>query len=128
MFLTIDIEREELGLATFAHICIEVVLRKGIPDKIFLNWNNSKWIVLLDYENTSFHCHTYQQIGNLHDSCLHKWLVEAKRKGNKPRTKIWNPPPNSQPSDSQQEDLRRNSDAEREEELGVEKMKDDLNK
>lgn len=67
-FLKIDIDRAMLRLDTFAHICVEEDMNKGFPDKFFLKWINSKWMVQLDYENTTFCCGTCHQIGHIQDT------------------------------------------------------------
>lgn len=60
-----DTDRVEARLVTFAHICVEADLSLGLPDKMTFIWNNSKWIVKLYYENTTFKCHICRQIGHL---------------------------------------------------------------
>ena len=74
-FLRVDIEQAKERLATYICICIEADLRLGMIDIIFLNWNQSKWIILLDYENTTFCCHTCQQTCHLQDTFPQAWSV-----------------------------------------------------
>ena len=129
-FLKIDIDRAKLGLATFARICVEVDMSKGLPEKIILKWKNYKWMVQLDYQNTTFHCCTYQQTSHLQDSFPLTRTTTPKKKGNKPRNKRWNSLVNSQPGDlDQEEDLAsQSSKSNKEEDLGLEQMNEHSNK
>jgi len=67
--LKIDAERHIKGIFTFARICVEVDLSKGLPESIILNFNNSQWKQTLDYENTAFSCRGCQQTGHLYNTC-----------------------------------------------------------
>ena len=123
-FLKIDIDRAKLGLGTFARIYMEVDLSKGLLEKIFLKLKNTKWMVQLDYENTTFWCWSCQQTRHPQDSSLVAWTATQKKKGNKPRNKRWNAPINSEVGDSEQEVdyVGKNSKQENEEDAGLEKM------
>lgn len=67
--LKIDTERHIKGIFTFARICVEVDLSQGLPESIYLNFNNSQWKQSLDYENTAFRCRGCQQTGHLFNAC-----------------------------------------------------------
>lgn len=54
-FVKSGTERVSKGLATFAHICVELDLSKGLPDKIFIDWGGQKpHLQLLDFEYIAF--------------------------------------------------------------------------
>ena len=67
--LKIDGERHIKGIFTFARICVEVDLSRGLPESIMLNFNNTQWKQPLDYENTAFRCRGCQQTGHLYNAC-----------------------------------------------------------
>lgn len=90
--LKMDLERAEAGMTTYARTCVEVDISKGLPEKMILNWNNHKWVHLFDYENTSFWCKIYQQIGHLHESCPLACASTSWTKGLKSKEKRWNTP------------------------------------
>jgi len=62
-FLKVDRERMDKDISTFARICVEMDLRKGLPDRIHLTHQDIKWRQWLDFENTTFRCHIFHQIG-----------------------------------------------------------------
>lgn len=65
-FIKEDTNRLSKGLATFARICVELDLSKGLSDKINITWcMNFFWEQPLDYENTAFRCRSRQQPGHL---------------------------------------------------------------
>lgn len=70
--LKIDTDRHLKGIFTFARICVEVDLSKGLPESIFLTFNNIQWKQSLDYENTAFRCRGCQQTGHLLKACPSK--------------------------------------------------------
>jgi hypothetical protein len=39
-YIKTNIERAKAGLATCAHICVEVYLGKGMPNKMIIKWEN----------------------------------------------------------------------------------------
>ena len=43
-FVKCDSERKEQGLFTYARICVEIDLSKGLPDKIQLKYETFKWM------------------------------------------------------------------------------------
>jgi hypothetical protein len=51
-YIKTDIDRDTLGLSTYAHICVEIDLSKGLLNKLILKWENFRWTQVLDYENT----------------------------------------------------------------------------
>lgn len=70
--LKIDTDRHLKGIFTFARICVEVDLSQGLPESIFLTFNNIQWKQSLDYENTAFRCRGCQQTGHLLKACPSK--------------------------------------------------------
>jgi len=88
-FIISDEERREQGLFTYARICVEIDLSKGLPDKIQLQHESYKRIQALDYENTAFRCRTCHQTGHLHDSCPHARRFPKKKKGPNSKGKTW---------------------------------------
>lgn len=81
--LKIDTERHIKGIFTFARICVEVDLSQGLPENIFLNFNDSQWKQPLDYENTAFRCRGCQQTRHLLNAC--KSLNKNKPQQRKPK-------------------------------------------
>lgn len=55
-FIKSDSDLNEQGLFTYARICVEIDLSKGLPDRVQLLYEKHKWIQALDYENTAFRC------------------------------------------------------------------------
>jgi hypothetical protein len=45
-------------LFTYAQIYVDIDLSKGLPHIMVLKLGNFKWIQTLDYEITTFRCHT----------------------------------------------------------------------
>ena len=88
-----DYGREQQGLYTYARICVELDLSKGLPEQINLKINDTVWTQILDYENTAFRCRHCHLIGHLQNSCP---LLSARtKKGNftKSKPKRWTPCP-----------------------------------
>jgi len=88
-YIISDEERREQGLFTYARICVEIDLSKGLPDKIQLQHESYKRIQALDYENTAFRCRTCHQTGHLNDSCPHARRFPNKKKGPNSKGKTW---------------------------------------
>jgi len=88
-FIISDEERREQGLFTYARICVEIDLSKGLPDKIQLQHESFKRIQALDYENTAFRCRSCHMTGHLHDSCPHARRFPKKKQGLNPKRKTW---------------------------------------
>ena len=63
------IQRMEEHIYTFAQICVEVDLSKGILECIMLNHKKQRWTQHLDYENTAFHCRICKNTGHLQNTC-----------------------------------------------------------
>jgi len=88
-YIISDEERREQGLFTYARICVEIDLSKGLPDKIQLQHESFKRIQALDYENTAFRCRSCHLTGHLHDSCPHARRFPKKKKGPHSKGKTW---------------------------------------
>lgn len=71
------------GIFTFARICVEMDLSKGLPDGILLSHKDLKWTQALDFENTTFRCRVFHQTGHLQNSCIQS----KKRTNRKPQKK-----------------------------------------
>jgi len=55
-FLKMDREKMDKGMFNFSHICVEMDLNKGIPNRIHLTHQDFKWTPWLYFENTAFRC------------------------------------------------------------------------
>lgn len=101
-FLMGDYMREQQGVYTYARICVELDLSKGLPDQINLKINDFVWTQNLDYDNTAFDCCHCHLTGHLQNSCPS--LPAKAKKGNiaKSKPKQWAPcpPPPAVSSDS----------------------------
>eukprot|EP00253_Pinus_taeda_P017483 PITA_17483 len=60
-YIKADLERIDERLYTFARICVEVDLSKGLPDNIRLIYKQQNWLQTLDYENTAFRCRSRKE-------------------------------------------------------------------
>jgi len=78
-YIKLDTKRVEERIFTFAKICVEVDLSKGLLDHILLTHKNQYWTQSLDFENTAFWCRICWQTGHLQNTC-----PEAKKE---PRSK-----------------------------------------
>lgn len=88
-----DTKRLEERIYTFARICVEVDLSRGLPDQIQLKHRQRCWTQFSDYENTAFRCRTCQQIGHLQNTCpTTKKDIRRKKKIGK-QGKRWKFPP-----------------------------------
>ncbi|KAH9307638.1 hypothetical protein KI387_035549 [Taxus chinensis] len=88
-FLKEDIDKSHAGLCSFTHICVEVDLRKGLPDRINLKFGNFLHSQPFDYENTAFRCRNCRIPGHLQASCpVNKNSV---KKSGSALTKGWGP-------------------------------------
>lgn len=101
-FITGDYTREINGLYTYARICVELDLSKGLPEQIHLKINDFVWTQTLDYENTAFRCRHCHLTGHLRSSCPSLPAKQKKDHLSKPRSKRWAPcsPPPVVDSDS----------------------------
>ena len=86
-FIKSDTDRNEQGLFTYARICVEIDLSKGLPDKFQLIYEKHKWIQALDYENTAFRCRFCHLTGHLQDSCPRAKRFPKKNRGRRQRGK-----------------------------------------
>ena len=68
-YIKTDTQRLEERIFTFARICVEVDLSKGLPESIMLNNKQQRWTQHLDYENTAFRCRICRCTGHLQNSC-----------------------------------------------------------
>lgn len=91
-FIKMDTQRIEERIFTFARICVEVDLSKGLPGKIKLKHKDRSWLRSLDYENTAF---SAEYVGKLDICKMHvqntkriaterRKQVTIKRDGNSP--------------------------------------------
>lgn len=97
------------GLYSYARVCVELDLSKGLPEQINLKINDFVWIQTLDYENTAFRCRHCHQSGNLQNTCPSRPAKKNKANDSKPKSKRWapcSPPPigDSDSPSSQDED------------------------
>ena len=83
---------------------MEASLSLGMPDKIILIWNKSKWIVKLDHENTTFKCQIFQKIEHIQETYPQRIEIESKKKGKKTNHKNWSIPTKSQHIDADEEE------------------------
>ena len=64
-YIKTDTQRMEERVFTFARICVEVDLRKGLPECILMTHKQQKWMQHIDYENTAFRYTICRNIGHL---------------------------------------------------------------
>jgi len=89
-FLATDTSRGEKCIYTFARICAEIDMSKGLPDQINLKIGDFHWTQSLDYENTAFRCRNCHHTGHLQSS--YPLMPAQKKKANpKPKSKSWKP-------------------------------------
>lgn len=100
-------ERIDERISTFARICVEVDLSKGLPDNIRLIYKQQIWLQSLDYENTAFRCRLCRQTGHLQSTCPEAKKVNSKRKQKGKQKKGWffSPPvSDDEESEAEEED------------------------
>jgi len=88
-FIKRDPDRNDQGLFTYARICVEIDLSKGLPDRMHLQYEKFKWLQILDYENTAFRCRFCYVTGHLQDTCPLARRHPKKKKGMNTRGKTW---------------------------------------
>jgi len=88
-YIKSDKERQDKGLFTYARICVEIDLSKGLPDRMHLKHESHIWLQRLDYENTAFRCRYCQLTGHLQDSCPLAKKLPKKKKGMRTNRKNW---------------------------------------
>ena len=82
------------GFVTFSHICVEIDLIQGIPNRILIDWDeNDPYMQMIDYENTTFKCLSCQQTGHLQETCPLS-PTPASSHGVRKRANGWNEPKN----------------------------------
>jgi len=92
----------EERIYTFARICVEVDLSKGLPDQIQLKHRQRSWTQVLDYENTAFRYRICRQIGHLQSTCPAIKKDNRRKKKMEKQVKGWKfPPP---PLDDEEEE------------------------
>lgn len=105
-FLDTDTSRGEKGIYTFARICAEIDISKGLPDQIILKNGDFHWTQTLDFENTAFRCRNFRLTGHLQSLCP-SMLTQKNKAKSKPKSKSWkphDPPPMDVFSSSEEED------------------------
>lgn len=90
-FIMGDFWRETKGLYSYARICVELDLSKGLPNQINLKINDFVWSQTLDYENTAFRCRHCHQSGHLQNTCPSRPTKKNKDNLSKPKFKRWAP-------------------------------------
>ena len=88
---------------SYAHICAEINLSKGLPNKKLLKYRNYKFIQNLDYENKTFRCQHCNQTGHLQENYPQLTSQPKKKKGcfSKSKSKqTYGPPPNDKEEES----------------------------
>lgn len=104
-YIKLDTQRIEEAISTFARICVEVELSKGLTDCILLTHNNQCWTQLLDYENITFRCRLCLQTRHLQNTCpLEKKDSMRKNKVVK-KPKGWKFPTPQLNNEEEEEDL-----------------------
>ena len=88
-FIKSDSDRKEHGLFTYARICVEIDLSKGLPDRLQLKHESFNWIQRLDYENTTFRFSFCHLMGHLQDTCPLPKKSTKKKKGQIFNRKNW---------------------------------------
>ena len=83
-FLDVDYDRPLHGLYTYARMCVEVDISKGLPEQIILKVGDLVWTQHLDYENTAFRCRRCMHTGHLQYTYP---LARKYPKGNKKQQK-----------------------------------------
>jgi len=114
-FIKSDNERKEKGLFTYARICVEIDLSKGLPDRLYLKHESYTWLQSLDYENTAFRCRLCHLTGHLQDTCPLAKKFPKKKKGTMSNRKNWQadfpyPEEEEGSADEEQQSMQRNEE------------------
>lgn len=102
-YIKTDLERIDERVYTFARICVEVDLSKGLPDNIRLIYKQQNWLQGLDYENTAFICRLCRQTRHLQNTCPEAKKANSKKKQKGKQRKGWQFPPLSQRTKNQKQ-------------------------
>ena len=115
-FIKSDSDRKEPGVFTYARICVEIDLSKGIPNRLQLKHESFNWNQRLDYENIAFRCRFYHLMGHLQESCPLSKTFTKKKKGQTTNRKNWKTdyvPPldeDEESDDAEKPDLQKNEE------------------
>lgn len=95
----------EDGIYTFAQICVEVDLNKGLPDRIVLKHKDHCWLQTIDYENTTFRCRICRKTGHLQNACP-EYKKDNQRRRKSGKKKGWTfPPPDPEEEEEGEEEF-----------------------
>lgn len=104
-YIKMDTQRVEDGIYTFARICVEVDVSKGLPNRIILKHKDRSWMQTIDYENTAFRCRICRQTGHLQNACL-DLKKDSQRRRKSGKRKGWTfPPPDPEEEEEGEEEL-----------------------
>ena len=115
-FIKSDSDKKEQGVFTYARICVEIDLIKGLHDILHMKHEFFNWNHILDYENTAFRCKLCHLMGHLQDSCPLPKKFTKKKKGKTTNRKNWKTdyvPPldeDEESDDEEQPDLHKNEE------------------
>lgn len=126
-FLKLDRERMEKGIFTFARICVEMDLSKGLPKCIHLTHKDFKWTQCLDFENNAFRCRVCHQIGHLQNTC-NQAKKKTKKRSQKPKGWQFQEPPSSDEEDEEKDETQQQPETEKQQdsqEEGKEKVEEE---
>jgi hypothetical protein len=115
-------------LFTYARICAEIDLSKGLLDKLILKQGKKYWTRILDYQNTYFHYRICDQSSHLQDACPHSRDPSKRKKDHPPKSKSSRPyePPNEDNEDEPKEKDLSMTKVEKDTNGGLEKYNVDL--
>lgn len=105
-YIKMDTQQVEDRIFTFACICVEADLSKGLPDYIQLKHKYHSWMQTLDYENTTFSWWICQKTGNLQNSYPEYKKHSQRRKKSGKQQKDWSfPPPDPKEEEDGEEEM-----------------------
>ncbi|KAH9295447.1 hypothetical protein KI387_039035, partial [Taxus chinensis] len=88
-FLKEDLDRTDSGMCSYARMCVEIDLSKGLPDRINLKFGKFQHSQVLDYENTAFRCRICRNPGHLQASCPYNKNQKATKKNGSTSSSGW---------------------------------------